>query len=210
MTFTRNVSLSIMSNSGSKEDEEAKRSIMMGIISTQREIVDFRDVYKGKNVLSYFNKGTVEEKKANMKEVHKFISFLILSFASSVNFGDGRNLDSYQIFEIADVLLEETKYYRLEDLIFCFKRAKQGKYGKFYNRLDVPTVLGIWEQYKLEYEENFAREKERELRQYKENPRDHEMFSSSMRERIRWKEQDNRERENEMRKYKQKDNGTTT
>jgi hypothetical protein len=208
MTCTRNVSLSVISSPQSKEDEDAKKEILTGIISTQREIVDFTDVFRGKNVLSYFNKGTAEEKRANMKEVHKFISFIILSFASTVNTSDGKNLNSYQIFEIADILLEESKYMRLEDIVFCFKRAKQGKYGKFYNRMDVPTVLGIWEQYKLEYEENFELEKRRELAKYKERPINHEMFSSSMRETIRWKEEDRREREKEVAKYKSKGDAT--
>lgn len=68
---------------------------------------------------------------------------LCLMFAKVVRvFNVARNADPTQIVEAVELIESEYFWLKLSDIYFICKQAKMGKYGKTYERIDVPTILG--------------------------------------------------------------------
>lgn len=166
MTILRGKNLSELL-SPDKPSREVEKGFME-VVMIQNGLRTLDDVYSGKNILTYFNKGTEAEKAQNRAETEKLICFLILSYANSLNIPAERKPSASQIIELSSFLIEDAKYDRLEDLILALKWAKHGRYGEIYGRVDVPTILGIWSAYKAEKEDHFHSGKMREIESYKE------------------------------------------
>lgn len=58
-------------------------------------------------------------------------------------------MNGTQVVECAyDLIMKGREYHcALEDFILFFERAKTGEYGKVYNRIDSPVVLGLFDKY---------------------------------------------------------------
>lgn len=80
-------------------------------------------------------------KKENEAEVLKAVKSLILSLCESLNLANSMN--DYQVLEAALLLTESYYYLKIEELVYIFKNAKLGKYGKSFNRIDL-QVIGEW------------------------------------------------------------------
>ncbi len=80
-------------------------------------------------------------RKADEESLINAMCILLTGLAKSVNVG--KNLDTLQTYETATLLIEKYWYLRLEEFVYVFKRAKLGKYGQLFDRLDV-TVISGW------------------------------------------------------------------
>ena len=63
-------------------------------------------------------------------------------------FNVGGAINDQQIQETAVLILDSYYYLNIKDFVLCFKMAKQGKFGKLFDRLDGAIVLGWIEEYK--------------------------------------------------------------
>lgn len=169
MTTLRGKRLAELASPETEQSKRAVEKMYLSVIEIQNEISTLDDVYKGSNILTYFNKGNEQERAKNKLEMEKLIAFLILSYANSLNISPDRKPSTSQIVEITTFLIKDAMYERVEDIILAFKWAKQGRYGEIYGRMDVPTVLNIWVRYKAEKDANFYESKKKEIEKYKES-----------------------------------------
>lgn len=91
---------------------------------------------------------------------------LLTEFAGSLNID--KNMNATQLNVCAEDLTESNEFYmlRMEDFKLCFKWARQGKYGEFYNRLDQPMIFGFLRKYMGERDSAIARKRDAEQGNY--------------------------------------------
>lgn len=79
-----------------------------------------------------------------------------------------RPMNADQIAQCAYALINtaEEDYLSLQDLVMFFEGAKQGKYGKVYDRLDQATIFEMLEVYRQQRHEVYLRAKEEKEAQY--------------------------------------------
>lgn len=65
-------------------------------------------------------------------------------------FNIGKSMSDTQIASTVNLILEDFSVFKPDDFILCFKRAKKGKYGKVYDRLDGQIILEWLAQYECE------------------------------------------------------------
>lgn len=86
----------------------------------------------------------------------KVIIFLIKNLCDSLNIKE--NMNALQILETANEIMEKFTHESLDDLILCFKKAKNGEYGIIYNRMDRAVLLAFWAKY-LDEKSRFLEDK---------------------------------------------------
>jgi hypothetical protein len=75
-------------------------------------------------------------------------NMLKLMFAKTARaFNITRNIEPGQIVELVDVVMHDFYYLKLSEIFYVLKQAKMGKFGKTYERLDEPTILGWFNTY---------------------------------------------------------------
>ena len=100
------------------------------------------------NSLAVYRREIGEDPVLAILELH------LLAFNESLNVSNP--LTSMQIKEIA--LEISTLYYclNLAEIYYVFRKAKRGEYGKFYNSINMPEVLGWFANYSEERMTHFA------------------------------------------------------
>lgn len=86
--------------------------------------------------------------------------------------GSGTQMSPTQSIQTAALLLESYPAETIEDVMLCFKNAKQGKYGKIYNRIDGQIIFEWFRQYLDEKYEYL--EQKRHQEKYEINDRNNE------------------------------------
>jgi hypothetical protein len=76
----------------------------------------------------------------NEGQVLKAVKNLILALCESLNV---TSMNDYQVLEASMLLTEKYYFLKIEELIYIFKNAKLGRYGKSFNRIDI-QVIGEW------------------------------------------------------------------
>jgi hypothetical protein len=59
----------------------------------------------------------------------------------------GKNMNPNQIYDTAELIAEEFHYLTVADINLIFKRAKLGRYGQIFDRLDGQVILGWFRSY---------------------------------------------------------------
>ena len=81
-------------------------------------------------------------------------SFLTLIISDVVEFFSvGKSMNEKQILQTSDLIAEEYYYFKPEDFKLCFNRAKKGRYGKQYDRLDGGVIFEWLQLYSQERSE---------------------------------------------------------
>jgi len=80
--------------------------------------------------------------------LHAYIEGWIVNFREFVNVGRGMN--DVQTYETATLVLQYYNYLTIADINLLFQRAKIGKYGKLYDRLDGQIILDWFARYDAE------------------------------------------------------------
>jgi len=147
MTFLKSKSV-LEITSGLKSEENVK--IKMSIVDTQKDLT-FLKTHDCKCLFHYKDNDLVL----------KTICAIISQFNASINVTTDR-MDGGDIYECANLLMIYT-HDRIEDLILCLRMAKEGKFGKIYNRVDTLVLMEFWNKY-LDmkshfFEEEYKREK---------------------------------------------------
>lgn len=75
------------------------------------------------------------------------IVYAITDLAMFLNLGKERNMTVPQIAQTAEMVLQKYNYLKLDDLKLCFNNAKQGVYGKIYDRLDGQVIFEFLNAY---------------------------------------------------------------
>ena len=89
-------------------------------------------------------------------EVLKFISKCIAKLNDSLNIQ--RKMNFEQITNTAKHILKDYYYLKQSDLYFVFTQAEKGRYGEFYDCLDVSKIM-IWFDKYVEARAEFVFEK---------------------------------------------------
>lgn len=95
------------------------------------------------------------EKRSGRPVLIKLVCAVLKLFADSLNVTN--SFSPLQVYELAQLWIEQYPTESLKDLILCLKRVKMGKYGKIYNRIDIEVISEYWALYlneKAEYREN--------------------------------------------------------
>lgn len=102
-------------------------------------MVKFMDVQSGMTIEKAISGTQIAElRKESKPELLKAVSTLITTTAMSLNITN--TVNSFQVYEAAELICKEFWFLRLEELILVFRNIKTGVYGKDYNRLDVSTI----------------------------------------------------------------------
>ncbi|MBO0947556.1 hypothetical protein [Fibrella forsythiae] len=80
----------------------------------------------------------------------KVIATLLMRTAELLNVSAANSLSTIQTADLAIRIGKSYYYLRLEELVYVFNRAQNGVYGKDYNRLDAPTVMGWLDRYDID------------------------------------------------------------
>ena len=65
-------------------------------------------------------------------------------------FNVGKTLNDVQVATISNLIVEEYSYFMPDDFKLCFNRAKKGKYGKVYDRIDGQVIFDWLNAYSKE------------------------------------------------------------
>ena len=84
-------------------------------------------------------------RKHGERKIETFVKIWIADFLQSVNLK--RSLNEDQVDEIAFLVVSEYRNMTISDINLIFKNAKLGKYGQFYESIDVVKVLGWFNEY---------------------------------------------------------------
>ena len=76
----------------------------------------------------------------------KMLCAVISMFNAALNVTTER-MSAASIYETATTIYTQHPVENVEDLILCLKMAKQGHFGKIYNRVDTMVILDFWRQY---------------------------------------------------------------
>lgn len=98
-------------------------------------------------------------------EIVSILSILILRTAAFFNIGN--NISEDQTLELAYMMADRYPYETVEDFVLMFNRAKSGKYGEMYNRLDGLVIFSWMGKYLEEKAE--AREKLHQRQKYSDH-----------------------------------------
>lgn len=79
-------------------------------------------------------------------------------------FSVGKRMGDVQIAHTIDLILEDFSVYKPDYFILCFNRAKKGKYGKQYDRIDGQIIFEWLNQFDYEYTIELEHEREMEKR----------------------------------------------
>lgn len=72
-------------------------------------------------------------------------------------FSVGKSMSDGQVAETIKLILKEFFYFKIDDFKLCFDRAKTGKYGKVYDRIDGNIIFEWLELYDFERLEEIER-----------------------------------------------------
>jgi hypothetical protein len=120
------------------------------LVNIQRNI-SLKEVDKGKCMFQY----------RDPQLVAKMLIAVLAQFNAQLNVSTER-MNAVALYEAA-LMLGDYTHERVEDVIMCLKMVKEGKFGKIYNRIDLPVLMGWWKEY-LEYK---FKEKELDYKSHK-------------------------------------------
>jgi hypothetical protein len=87
---------------------------------------------------------------------------LIVMITDAVNyFNIGKNMNDNQIIQTVELVLDSYPMFKLSDFKLCFNRAKSGRYGKVYDRIDGQIIF--------EWLGNYENEREQEIVTLRQN-----------------------------------------
>jgi len=78
-------------------------------------------------------------KRESPEVLENVISLLVDLLA--VQFNVKENFSAIQMMDCTLSIIEKYWQLRPEEIMYCFKQGKLGKYGPVYNKLDTPTIL---------------------------------------------------------------------
>lgn len=72
-----------------------------------------------------------------------------------------RNIEPQQIIDCVETIEQEFYFLKLSEVHLILRDAKMGKYGKLYERIDEPTIIGWFQDYVDKRVTHFTQENER-------------------------------------------------
>ncbi len=82
---------------------------------------------------------SVMRKEFGLMKVQAFVGKMIIDVAMFFNVG--KMINEIQVASVANLIIEEYYYLKPDDFKLCFNRAKKGKYGKIYDRIDGQIIF---------------------------------------------------------------------
>lgn len=74
-----------------------------------------------------------------------YIETWIVNISEFINIG--KNMNENQVYETAQMILDDFPYFTLADINLIFKKAKKGDFGQIYDRLDGQIILSWFSKY---------------------------------------------------------------
>jgi hypothetical protein len=73
------------------------------------------------------------------------LGYMVAAMAKSFNLA--RNIDVSQIPSVVETIQAEYYFIKLSEIYFIFREARMGRFGKTYERMDEPTIIGWFDNY---------------------------------------------------------------
>lgn len=140
---------------------------------------DFALIKSTKDAMKNESPSLALMKKKNKDLADNILKLMVAKTARSFNIT--RNIEPNQILDLVETLNTDFYYLKLSEIYYIFKQAKMGKFGKTYERIDEPTILGWFNTYVeerfeiaeteslIEHQKFTAHEKQRQYDNYFEN-----------------------------------------
>jgi hypothetical protein len=114
------------------------------------------------------------------EKIHALMVVMLTDFAN--NFNVIRPMSPVQIINCAFqmIITANEDQLGIEDFTIFFEGAKQGKYGKVYDRLDQQIIFEMMEHYRDERHKEFIHFKEEQHAQFKAMPVNERIVSDAM------------------------------
>lgn len=138
--------------------------------------------------LAFKKKSLAQFRKENPESLYLVIETLLVKLAMSLNIG--KNLEQWQITELAGDICQKYYFYSLEEIILVFKKGRIGEFGQLYDRLDSSVVMAWFEKYdtseeRMKLVQNFRvsqihndkKDQETQLSKLMENPKMKELIT---------------------------------
>lgn len=77
-----------------------------------------------------------------------FLTFIVTELIESFNVG--KTMNDMQVVFAVNGIQEDYFFLKPEELKFCFDKAKKGKYGTMYDRIDAAVIFGWIEEFLIE------------------------------------------------------------
>lgn len=68
----------------------------------------------------------------------------------ALSFNVGKNIDLKQAYETSELILKDFNDWKMPDIQLCFNRAKAGRYGNVFDRLDCNVIMNWCSAYDME------------------------------------------------------------
>ena len=109
--------------------------------------------------------------KIQREESKNFADALLLGWLVYLNeiLNLKNSMSESQMMLASQLICEEFYMLKMSELTLLFKRIISGQYGKFYERLDIPTILTCFREYLEERFEIAIDESSRNHRDQKQN-----------------------------------------
>ncbi len=78
--------------------------------------------------------------REDKKSVRKYLYLLLSDLNNSFKVNPEYKLNESEIFDTVIKISKDYYFYKLHDFAIFVENAKSGRYGKSYNRLDIPTI----------------------------------------------------------------------
>jgi len=101
---------------------------------------------------------SVAAKERSEEELLTMLGFAVGSTVKK--FKVDNNLSDEEIAECSESIYDEYYWYNIEDIKLCCEMVIRGRFGKVYNRVDIPMVLGWFEQYDQLRTSNWAEKRD--------------------------------------------------
>lgn len=114
---------------------------MLNIVKTysHRGIVDYEKIFTDGTQMSVVKRVGGEE------ETTRMLSYLINDVASAFN--TYTMMSGAQIVDLAEEMMEELWWIKLEELVIFFNNIKKGYYVKIHSRFDAAIIWECWNMY---------------------------------------------------------------
>lgn len=87
----------------------------------------------------------VSMKAKNPEMADNVLKLMVAKTARAFNIA--RNIEPIQVVDTVETIQQEFYYLKLSEVFYVLKQAKMGYFGKTYERIDEPTIIGWFQSY---------------------------------------------------------------
>lgn len=104
-------------------------------------------------------KKQLQKRDGNSNMISDVLKLMVAKTVRAFNIA--RNIEPQQIIDCVETIEQEFYFLKLSEVHLILRDAKMGKYGKLYERIDEPTIIGWFQDYVDKRVNHFVQENDR-------------------------------------------------